>query len=243
MPPNWRVVERSACTKASKIRACWSGAMPMPVSSTVKTKWAEPATATDAPTRRSTCPRDVNLTAFPTRFTRIWRSRTMSPSTNGGSPRSTAAESRTPSRTCGRRVPITSSSNWPSSKGVSSRTRRPASIFEKSSTSSVTASNRSADRRAVLSCSNCCGVMSVLRARLSIPITPFSGVRISWLIIATNSDRAWASASASSFAFCRAASVRRRSLMSRTKALNIATPLAAARCSARPPDRLCACRG
>ncbi|OPZ73762.1 MAG: hypothetical protein BWY82_01013 [Verrucomicrobia bacterium ADurb.Bin474] len=46
------------------------------------------------------------------------------------------------------------------------------------------------------------------------PMTPFSGVRISWLMLARNSDFARFAASATSFAMRRLASVSLRSVMS-----------------------------
>ena len=38
VPPYFRVVEPSACLKGSKMCACWSAGMPMPVSCTSKCK-------------------------------------------------------------------------------------------------------------------------------------------------------------------------------------------------------------
>ena len=80
VPPYLREVPASACWKASKMSRCFSGAMPMPVSSTAKatTCWAwlstgwsglQPSVARS--TRTSTWPWAVNLTALDSRFLRI----------------------------------------------------------------------------------------------------------------------------------------------------------------------------
>jgi hypothetical protein len=56
-PPNLRLVLLSACEKASKMPACWSGAMPMPVSRTLPpagpAPGGQPATRADSTTRRA----------------------------------------------------------------------------------------------------------------------------------------------------------------------------------------------
>ena len=48
--------------------------------------------------------------------------------------------------------------------------------------------------------SRCSALSGVSRSRLVMPMTPFMGVRISWLIEARNSDLAREASSASSFA-------------------------------------------
>ncbi len=59
-------------------------------------------------------------------------------------------------------------------------------------------SNDSADPLTVLRQSAWYGVSSVSRARAVIPMTPFIGVRISWLMFARNSDFALLAACATS---------------------------------------------
>ncbi len=83
----------------------------------------------------------------------------------------------------------------------------PASIFEKSSTSLMTPSSASPDETAVSTSARCSSLSAVSSSSSSIPITPLSGVRISWLMFATNSDLASEAARAS-------ASARLRSEMS-----------------------------
>ena len=79
VPPKRRVVEPSSCTKASKIAAWFSGRMPVPVSTTSMTSdtWVSEGFTPRA--RISTWPLAVNLSAFDTRFMRIWRMRSSSP--------------------------------------------------------------------------------------------------------------------------------------------------------------------
>ena len=75
-------------------------------------------------------------------------------------------------------------------------------------------SSDSADPWAVRTYSSCSGVSAVRRASESIPMTPFSGVRISWLMLARNSDLARVACSAASLASSSSASTRFRSPMS-----------------------------
>ena len=85
-------------------------------------------------------------------------------------------------------------------KGISSRAILPASIFEKSRMSLIIPSNVSADVWMVSILSNCSSFKSVSANREAIPITPFKGVRISWLIDAKNCDFDRAACSAKSLA-------------------------------------------
>ena len=59
----------------------FSGAMPMPVSETTKWSGYLVPFGREVPTFKVTSPSSVNLIAFPTRFTMIWRSRFGSPRT------------------------------------------------------------------------------------------------------------------------------------------------------------------
>ena len=94
-----------------------------------------------------TSPRSVNFTALPPRFTSTWRSRTASSFTRGrlaggeshnSSMPLVAARAASISTVCSR-ISIKSHS-------ADSNCNRPASIFEKSSTSSTMASSESAER-------------------------------------------------------------------------------------------------
>ena len=64
----------------------------------------------------------------------------------------------------------------------------------------------------------CWSSRAVSSSRPVSPMTPLIGVRISWLIVATNSDFSRDASSASSRAAASAASVSRRSVMSRAAA-------------------------
>ena len=82
VPPNCRVVDVSAWVKASKMRSCWSGAMPMPVSRTEnRSVWAEPPAAATSwkPTVTTTSPSIVNFIALPMMFTSTCLIRSRSP--------------------------------------------------------------------------------------------------------------------------------------------------------------------
>ena len=81
VPPNLRVVPPSACSNSSKMRACASGAMPMPVSRTAKRDLARRAPGS---TTIATPPCSVNFTALPARLSSTWRSRAASPMTRPG---------------------------------------------------------------------------------------------------------------------------------------------------------------
>ena len=69
--------------------------------------------------------------------------------------------------------------------------------------------------RSVSTKSRCVGVSSVSSSRPVMPMTPFIGVRISWLMLARNSDLVRLPASAISLASSRRFSYSRRSVMSR----------------------------
>ena len=64
--------------------------------------------------------------------------------------------------------------------------------------------------------SRCSGVRSVSSSSSVMPSTPFIGVRISWLMVARNSDLARCAASAASFARRSSSSACRRSVTSST---------------------------
>ena len=78
----------------------------------------------------------------------------------------------------------------------------PASIFEKSRMSLMTVSSDSPDDLTMSRYSRCSAVRSVPSASSVMPMTPFIGVRISWLMLARNSLFARLAASAASSARC-----------------------------------------
>ena len=150
------------------------------------------------PTRTSTPPTSVNLTALPTRLTSTCRSRPGSPLTTAGTPGAVSALSSSPlSRAGWARSPTTSSSTVRTSKSVSSRRILPASIFEKSRMSLTISRRASPEVRTDSAYSRWTGSSSVSSSTRVSPMTPFIGVRISWLMLARKSDlscdasRAW----------------------------------------------------
>ena len=76
----------------------------------------------------------------------------------------------------------------------------PASTLEKSRMSLMMVSSASPERRTVSAYSRCSAVSSVSSSRPVMPITPFIGVRISWLMLARNSLLCRLAASACSLA-------------------------------------------
>ena len=145
VPPKRRVVDESTCENGWNNRSMRSGGMPMPESRTAICISTRPTAAALAVTSTRTSPRSVNFTAFDSRFSRIWRRRLSSPSTqseaSGGEPRLDAdALSAAPRARPGAIESRTMLCSW---NGCSSSSMRPASIFVKSSTSSTMASRPS----------------------------------------------------------------------------------------------------
>ena len=208
VPPKRREVDSSACVKLSKMRACASAGMPMPVSRIENlsrtlfsvSEWAETCTVT--------LPRSVNLTALPARLMTIWRRWCGSPRTAGGTSGMIETTNSMPLRgrlrgddaagAVDERVQV--------EVGLLERSL-PASILEKSSTSSTRPSSTREEPRSVCSMSACSRVSVVSRSRSAMPMMALSGVRISWLI--TEMKRRFATFAASARA--RASNMRRTS--------------------------------
>ena len=216
VPPYLRVVELSACENDSKIVCSLSGAIPMPVSRTLNAIVASAARWFSAiRTVTSISPDSVNLIAFPTRLTMIWRSRPGSPSRRSGTPGATFnSTSRffwwpriASERIVSRRV---SSSEKP----IDSRRMCPASILEKSRMSLTICSSASADDLTMPRYSRWSAVSSVSSTRSVMPMTPFIGVRISWLMLARKSLLTRLASSAASLAATMARSASLRAVMS-----------------------------
>ncbi len=228
VPPYWRVIPPSAWVKASKSFARWSDSMPIPVSRTPTARVRPGSASSDSGavrvrrTQTTTRPRSVNLKALEIRFIRTWRRRNGSPIRPSGTDGWTSitistgrSEFRSPnisqvSPTISRRE-----------KGISSMSRRPASILEKSRMSLMRWSRDRPEVWMISRYSRCRGCGSAPRASSQAPMIPFMGVRISWLMLARNSlldrlaasadrarFRAWRMASASRWLACRRASVR-----------------------------------
>ncbi len=135
VPPCRRVAPPSACSNSWKMRACASGAIPMPVSRTrnVTVSGALPgSTVTETP------PVSVNFTALPARFISTWRNRAPSPTTSAGSRSSTKdAISISLAWARGASNSTASSISVASRNGRASRSSLPASILEKSKISPI----------------------------------------------------------------------------------------------------------
>ena len=188
-----RVVDVSACVNASKMWSSLSGGTPMPVSRTdtrSTTLLGSPSCGSGSrSTRMTTSPWGVNLSALLVRFISTCRSRPGSPCKRTGTASSTKPTSSTPRRLASSdSVSSTASMTRRTSKSISSRSSLPASIFEKSRTSFSTAIRLAAHARARSRKSRRSSASVVSSASSVIPKMPFIGVRISWLIVARNSD-------------------------------------------------------
>ncbi len=86
VPPKRRVVETSAWVNGSKMDSSLSLGIPMPVSATLKWIAMEASDRDSTAAERTTSPAGVNLTALPSRLTRIWRRRRGSPRRGSGMP-------------------------------------------------------------------------------------------------------------------------------------------------------------
>ncbi|OFA05196.1 hypothetical protein JAB9_08720 [Janthinobacterium sp. HH107] len=233
VPPYLREVVLSAWRNGWKTAAAASGAMPMPVSRT--SRRIRPAAGQLTSTEIS--PRSVNLVALLSRLVRIWRRRTGSPRTCCG----TSEAMRQVNSMTLRWMPLansatTSSITWRRSKGMCSSTSLPASILEKSRMSSMMLSRLSPERCTVCTKRCCLGLSSVRCSNSVMPSTPFIGVRISWLILARNSDLARLAASASALA-CVSARSRCSTCSSMPLKPVISCPSSSLPCCATRTDR------
>ncbi len=135
--------------------------------------------------------------ALPARFTSVWRSLPGSPFTSHGMAGSNMQVISIPlSWALEASISTVSSNAVRRSKGISSRVSLPASIFEKSSISLISSRRFSPLLRTVSAYCRCSGSRSVSSSRPVMPITPFIGVRISWLMVARNSLLALVASSA-----------------------------------------------
>ncbi len=139
--------------------------------------------------------------ALPTKLTRICRSRPGSPRSRVGTSEATVPANSSPlSWARWASISSVSSTVLTRSKSRTSKLSLPASILDKSRISLMIARSVSALVRIVSANSRCCGFSSPSSSRPAIPITPFIGVRISWLMLAKNSLLVRAAASAASLA-------------------------------------------
>ena len=220
VPPYRRVVPASAWENDSNTGAWSLSAIPIPVSTTWKRMIVDVASPPAMVSSSTTSPEGVNFTALPTRLVTIWRRRPGSPRSTAGISTGTLHTSSRPLAWAGwENMPATSSTRPRRSKSMLSRSRRPASILEKSRMSLRMLSRASPDACTVWANSRCSTPRSVSSSNEVMPSTPFIGVRISWLMLARNSDLSCDAASAWSRADARAASASLRSVMSCTNAL------------------------
>ena len=146
---------RSSWVKRWNRSRCRSAAMPIPVSVTVKVQMRLapgrppdllppkllPSSST-ALTDSRTEPRSVNFTALPSRFSRIWRSRSGSPMTKPRAVAEMVVWISSPFCSAASRTMATQRSARSSSRnGTLTRSSRPASSFDRSSTSLMTVSS------------------------------------------------------------------------------------------------------
>ncbi len=102
-----------------------------------------------------------------------------------------------------------------SEKGMRSRVSLPDSILETSRMSFIIASSFRAAMSILVRYVRCLLSGLARSARWAIPVIAFTGVRISWLILARNSDLDWFATSASILALLEASSACLISVMSR----------------------------
>ena len=155
-------MELSTWENASKTISCLSEAMPHPVSRTEKRRTTASASSSCNAQLRVTSPPSVNFNAFPTRLTRICRSRSGSPRSRRGTPLSSRQASSTePASALSAKKPTAVSSMSGIENSDSCNSSRPASIFEKSSTSPITLRSVPAAVTALLTYRSCLGLRSV----------------------------------------------------------------------------------
>ena len=161
----------------------------MPVSATDISIVAAPSAAPRHRAAIATCPEPVNLIALLIRLSTTWRSRASSPTSAAGIWSSTMARTSSPFLSaCPSKMLTTSSTSAGSEKACASSSTLPASSLERS--------RMSLSRRSRLlleswiEMARCSDSLSSFEfaSTADNPITAFIGVRISWLIIARNSD-------------------------------------------------------
>ena len=139
----------------------------------------------------------VNFTELLTRLSRIWRTRVASAVTQGGRRSSHRQLRATPlSRARGSSRLTTSSAMAGRFTAVGDSLSVPDSMVDTSRMSLTTLSRCRAESEAVCTKSRCWPLRRVSSSSLSMPRTPWKGVRISWLMLARNTLLAWLAASA-----------------------------------------------
>ena len=189
MPPCSRVVDGSAWVKASKRVGRRAGSIPTPVSVTSTRRTTSSAVSDSTRARIETSPAGVNFTALDPRLARTCPSRPGSPRSTAGTSGWQPTSSSIPFSWAG---PLRTSALWSNtartSKSTSSSSSFPASIFERSRMSLMMPSRVSPAPCRPTASRRWWASRSVRSSRSLRPMTPFMGVRISWLIVARNSD-------------------------------------------------------
>ena len=134
-----------------------------------------------------TNPAAVNLTPLPTRLTSTCRRSAGSPTSEAGTSASTIEAMKRPFACArGASMSTTPCNRLSRSNSVSSTSTRSLSSFAKSRTSLTMSRRFSAEPRSASTYCRCLGSSGMSRIESARPTIPFSGVRISWLIIARN---------------------------------------------------------
>ena len=189
VPPYWRVIEASAWLKSLKTLCCWSFDKPIPVSLISTLIFAIFRSISVLEIVILMWPAGVNLMALFNRLVRICLSRRPSLSTASGVPAwMIKASSSSFSLALGARSCMVSSTTSRRLTGAVSSTNLPASNLEKSSMSLMMANRLLAELWMVSMASRWRCSSSDFNNILLNPIIPLSGVRISWLVLAKNSD-------------------------------------------------------
>jgi hypothetical protein len=219
-PPCLRVDDASACENGKNSRPMTSGAMPAPLSCTSTRRPRRPPSSSCAAAVTTTSPLSANFTALPTRLVGTWRSRAASPTTYVDALASGRTKSESPFISAlSDSMLATSTSTSGKKKGLRSSSSLPASIFEKSRMSLMTESSSPADVLATSTYRRCRSSSTVRESRSTIPMTPLSGVRSSWLMLATKALLAALAAIASSLARPSSISAARRSSSRRRRSV------------------------
>ncbi|MNM98928.1 hypothetical protein D3C81_1114740 [compost metagenome] len=175
--------------------------MPTPVSVTCQASTLDSPSRCTSRTRSTTRPCSVNLMALLSRLPSTWRIRSASPSTRVGNRGSVQTSTCRPLRVAAAaklRSTLSVSSRGENDAG--SRLSWPDSILDTSSTSLISCNSTDEELSMVRRYCDWRASKGVRPSSSSVPSTPYSGVRISWLMVARNALLAWLAASAA----CRA---------------------------------------
>jgi len=177
----------------------------MPVSATASiSSW--PWRRGVAATRSTAPPASVNFSALASRFSRMWRRHAGSLCTRAGTSASTTVASPSPlAVACGRTMARVFAISTARSKSRAATLALPDSILAWSRMSLIRASSARPEVLMVPAMSSWSRSSRPSRSISDRPITAFSGVRSSWLMVARKRLLAWLAASAA-----RLASVSRR---------------------------------